>query len=218
MKDPRRILDEEAGGFASELLRSAKADAPSDAARAATRAALGIENDAVIPSSSSALLPKTALIAGGIAISAALVFFATRPIRSEVVELPPPPAVEVVEEPAPVEAQTPQLEAPVVQRQAVAKRPKRAREPSSTLRDEIVLIEGAKLALQRGDAGAAEELLKEHERKFAGGVLSIEAEALRIEAYIAGGDKDRARILLEAFQAAHPESALLERLRVLVAE
>jgi len=78
---------------------------------------------------------------------------------------------------------------------------------------ELVLIRDARLALQRGDAGAALWGLDEHARAFPRGVFQEEASALRVEALVAAGRRDEAHRAAVAFDAAYPHSPYGPRIR-----
>ena len=83
-------------------------------------------------------------------------------------------------------------------------------EPS--LADEVASLRAAKLALESGRTRDGLRLIDAFFVDFPHAHLRPEAEALRIEALAAGGDREGARSFLRAFRAAHPDSQLLPRL------
>jgi hypothetical protein len=83
---------------------------------------------------------------------------------------------------------------------------------ASALRGEIALIDGARAALAGGSPARAIQILAQHDARYPRGVLVPEAQALRIEALMASGQRRRARSLARAFLAAHPSSPLAERI------
>jgi hypothetical protein len=71
------------------------------------------------------------------------------------------------------------------------------------------LVQGARMALVRGQPASALSLLSEHETRFPRGQLTEEREALRIEALVRLGRRDEARTRAARFRAAYPQSLLL---------
>jgi hypothetical protein len=80
---------------------------------------------------------------------------------------------------------------------------------TSTLSQERALMQGARMAIVRGQPAGALPLLDEHEQRFPKGQLSEEREALRIEALARMGRKDEARARAARFRRAHPQSLFL---------
>jgi hypothetical protein len=76
------------------------------------------------------------------------------------------------------------------------------------LHAERVLLDEARVALNRGDADATLGLLERHTRAFPHPKLAEEREALRVEALVKAGRYDEARVAATAFGAAYPDSML----------
>jgi hypothetical protein len=86
-----------------------------------------------------------------------------------------------------------------------------APEPSgaSALLAEAEQLKSARVALGRGDAGAAMRILEDARRRFgAAGRLGEERDALEARAAFASGDRDRAAALAGAFLNRYPKSPL----------
>jgi hypothetical protein len=88
---------------------------------------------------------------------------------------------------------------------------------SSPVAAEVRLLDQAREALARGDSSGALRVLREHQARFAGGVLGEEAELLRIGALLERGHSARAAELGRAFLDAHPTSPHQARVRGLLA-
>jgi hypothetical protein len=144
--------------------------------------------------------------------------------RSPEVEVTPAPPQPLVTEPEPG-ATAPVLEAPAVrssERPAathVARKAARAAEAqgheasASQLEQELKLLSAARDGLKGGNAALAAERLKEHERRFPGGILAMEARALSVDTLCAAGQREAARDAAEAFLQRWPESPLAARVR-----
>jgi hypothetical protein len=78
------------------------------------------------------------------------------------------------------------------------------------------LLEVARTALSRGDAGAALASLKEHEKRFPGGQLTEEREALYVQALARAGRYEEARARAKRFEKNFPGSMLLPVVQVAV--
>ncbi|MBI3184904.1 MAG: hypothetical protein HYZ28_22420 [Myxococcales bacterium] len=87
---------------------------------------------------------------------------------------------------------------------------------TSTLAEEIALLDSVRVALARKDAEAASASLAEYAARFPSGVLAPEAEALKIEVELEGGRRVAAERLAEEFFRRHPRSPLAARLRALL--
>jgi hypothetical protein len=118
---------------------------------------------------------------------------------------PPPPSAS-----APLEPPPPPPPAPSA---LVHARPRAAPAPAlaDALTDEVRLVADARGALESGDGARALSLLAEHDRRFAAGVLSPEAEALRVEALCRVGRTDEAQVQAARFTDRHPGSPLARR-------
>lgn len=88
--------------------------------------------------------------------------------------------------------------------------------PSSSLNGELALVTDAQARLRAGDARGALVALELHGRLYPNAVLAEEAELLRLRAFIARGDRHRARQAGEGFLRRHPASPLEARIRSLM--
>jgi TolA-binding protein len=88
----------------------------------------------------------------------------------------------------------------------------------SGIAEEIAVIDRAREALRQGDPTAAGVALADHRARFGEGLLTPEAELLRIQLLVAQGRRDEAAIRGRAFLATHPTSPLAARVRKLVAD
>lgn len=133
-----------------------------------------------------------------------------------------PAAVNVpAAEPAPIEAEAPApaIEEPAAKPSAAPiEAPRATARPADkpTLADEVAALDAARVALSSGNAAAALRALDDHDRRFPGGVLGMEATVLRIEALVARGDRASASRLGRAFLDAHPRSPHASRVRTLI--
>ena len=78
-----------------------------------------------------------------------------------------------------------------------------------TFADELALIERARAE----DPSRALATLELHQKRFAAGALSEEAEGLRVRAFCALGDRDKTTTLGRAYLAKHPRASLAETIR-----
>lgn len=84
---------------------------------------------------------------------------------------------------------------------------------------EISALDEARTALRAGRTADALAALDHYDRAFAkGGSLRVEATALRIEALLRAGNRDRATLLANAFLAHNPKSPYAARVRALVSK
>lgn len=123
--------------------------------------------------------------------------------------------------PAPIDAAAPApaIEEPAVKPSAAPiEAPRATARPADkpTLADEVAALDAARVALSSGNAAAALRALDDHDRRFPGGVLGMEATVLRIEALVARGDRASASRLGRAFLDAHPRSPHASRVRTLI--
>jgi hypothetical protein len=79
---------------------------------------------------------------------------------------------------------------------------------------ELSLIQQAESA--RGNSGEALAILLRHERLYPRGALAQEREVLAVEMLIKAGKTDQARARAQRFEAQHPGSAHVPRLRTLL--
>lgn len=89
-------------------------------------------------------------------------------------------------------------------------------ERASRLREESELLNQARAALRGGDTAGTMRLLEDARRKFPGGALGQEREALAIEALAKSGARAEASARAAAFIEAHPNSPHAARLQVFV--
>jgi hypothetical protein len=78
---------------------------------------------------------------------------------------------------------------------------------------EMEVLRRAGTLVRTGDGERAVTVLDEHARRFPGGQLVEDREALRVQALCAKGDAAAAREAARAFEAAHPKSPHLRRVR-----
>ena len=84
--------------------------------------------------------------------------------------------------------------------------------PASTASsDEARLIAAARVAISRGDLGAAIRLLDDHSRRFGAGDLVEERLVLRIEVAARGGDTGSLARHVAAYRASFPSGFLRDR-------
>jgi alpha-beta hydrolase superfamily lysophospholipase len=83
---------------------------------------------------------------------------------------------------------------------------------------EIAAIDEARTVLRAGKPSEALAALDRYDAKFARGALRVEATALRIEALLGSGKRDRATALANAFLARHAKSPYAARVRALIGE
>ncbi len=87
---------------------------------------------------------------------------------------------------------------------------------SSTLSEELALLDEARRELARGDATGALATLDRYQQRFPRGTLALEAQVLRIDALWRRGDQASARQLAARFVEAHPSSPHSPRLRAMI--
>jgi hypothetical protein len=80
--------------------------------------------------------------------------------------------------------------------------------PSARVEAERLLLDEARAAFASGDHDKALALLRRHEQRFRGGVLSEERDALTVRALAALGKKSEAAALGRAFVAKYPDSIM----------
>lgn len=84
-----------------------------------------------------------------------------------------------------------------------------ARPRAELRREELRVLEPARVAVARGEFAKAMRPIAEHERRFKEGRLAEEREALRVKALAGLGRSDEARRAAAAFTARFPRSPLL---------
>jgi len=102
---------------------------------------------------------------------------------------------------------------------AVFAAPSAAATPSNaSLAAEIRLLDRTRAALGAGDTQGAQRLLHSYDQSRPSGVLSQEANLLRVRLLLARGDRRSAASLARQIIAEHPESTHVDSLRSLAAE
>jgi len=115
---------------------------------------------------------------------------------------------------APPRPVSPPFVAPEPEPNVIAKRRSvRTPTPQESYAVELGLLRRAQVAYASQDFSAALVLVAEHARRFPGGRLSEEREALRVRSLVGSGRVDDARRAVTAFAARFPRSVLLSRLR-----
>jgi hypothetical protein len=125
--------------------------------------------------------------------------------------LSPPPEPSPSAPPEPSPSPSPSLEPPPA--------PAPAPTPvvdARRLAAEVATLDRARARLAAGDPAGALAALDAHARDFADGVLSAEAEVLRIDALLRRGDTSAALALARRFLARSPGSPLAQRVRSLI--
>jgi hypothetical protein len=89
---------------------------------------------------------------------------------------------------------------------------------SSTLDDEVSIIDQARRAVTSGEAAEALQIVGSYDAKYPGGALSQESTEIRIEALIAQGNRPVAERLATKFIASHPSSPYVHRIRALLGD
>ena len=82
------------------------------------------------------------------------------------------------------------------------------RVPTSTLREEVALLQHARAALARGDTVTARAKLDDARTRFPNSQLGEERDALEVRVASASGDRARAASLSRAFVEHYPDSPL----------
>lgn len=84
----------------------------------------------------------------------------------------------------------------------------------TVLTRELAMLDAARASVASGSPASALSLLDTYDAAFAGGVLRLEAEVLRVEALAKSGQTDKARAHAQRFLRRHPTSPLARRVRV----
>lgn len=215
------------------LVRLARRDRPPSAVLEAIARRLRVPF--LVAPVTAVLLPSTALAAavaklglsrswllgwsaGGVAIMGAVAAVRLGSSASSPVHAPPPAVAPVVVSAPPTARPltsvppAPEQEAPPLSTSPERKRP---RDAAATW-DEPQLIERARQALG-ADPKRALALTQEYQRRFPGGALSVEREVIAMEALARLGQVAEARRRALAFEAHHPSSIHLPRVRSLLA-
>ena len=89
-----------------------------------------------------------------------------------------------------------------------AQKPEPSAHAPGALAAEQALLDPARVALAHGDGAEALARLDAHERRFPGGALSQEREAMAIHALVLTGDHARAQMRADSFRSRYPDSVL----------
>ncbi len=87
---------------------------------------------------------------------------------------------------------------------------------SSSLVEELALVDDARRAVRAHDGARALAAIDAHDRRFPRGKLGLEITVLRIEALLAQGNRAAAHAPGVSFLAAHPDHVLSDRVRALL--
>ncbi|MBK7535157.1 MAG: hypothetical protein IPI49_07220 [Myxococcales bacterium] len=98
---------------------------------------------------------------------------------------------------------------------ACAKQEAPPSEQARRLAAEVALLDRARAHLASGAFTAAADALSEHARTFDDGVLTAEAEVLRIDVLVQTKQRDQARARAAAFLLRYPSSPLAHRVRAI---
>jgi hypothetical protein len=218
MSEPPRLLEESTSPVERALLEAGTSYRSSASVHAKTLAAVGIVGTAAVTEVAGASLshlgwPKwlTALSVVGATAVVPVAYFAIKEPAPVAHVQPAPRSAPVTPrfiEPAPLEEAKPVDNRPAPH----AARPEaRARNVSRTEVTEAV--DAARTALARGDARSALSALDAYARKYPRGRLTLEAEALRIDALDKNGQRESAKRRAEAFLRNNPKSVLASRVR-----
>lgn len=141
-------------------------------------------------------------------------------------QVEPPPRVEAppVEPPRPAPPpEVPPPTEPVAVEVPPAPSPEPVRQPSKPvdevdlLAKEVQLLDSARAALPN-EPRRALEVLEQHRREFPRGALIIDAELVRLEAYLRAGDRSRATTVANKLIRSAPQSPVAARARRLLEE
>jgi hypothetical protein len=192
MKDPRPLLREGASDFERQLLSAAMRERPSPQMRSRMRLALGLTGPLAWASSVKAMLTSLAgkgaigVAVVGLVAAGAIGLGSTYGGADDDVQLPavpavaPPSAARVVEDVPP---------APSAEEERAS--PEKEAASNGELREEILLLDQARTALQGGSGAAALAQLDRYRSRFPSGILSREAAVLRQQALAASGPRSR---------------------------
>lgn len=86
----------------------------------------------------------------------------------------------------------------------------------SSFREELALVETARMHLDNGDPTSCLSVVTRYERQFRGGVFAQEMELMQIEALALAGENERARSLGQRFLANQSDSPYAERARLVL--
>jgi len=234
MTDPTRLLQSaDSTDLEKELLRSWESERPSEGARDRALATLGLAT--VGAGAAASIAPKAASLGwtaivkwlglGFVALGAAgagVSMLSHRHTEASVsgphapvqvaapkasAELTAAAATQVDPiEPAPAPT-TPSVPRPVT---------RSARPASSSLADQVAELDRARAALDAGDTARTLRIVDAYAAAYPGGALTQEAELLRVDALVRGGNRTEAERTGKHFLAAYPKSPHAARVRALL--
>lgn len=225
MTEPKRWADEDATPLERSLLAAMRGERPGPRLSRRMRRAIGLGGTLVAVKLLGTGLAAAAIVASGIALTAALSNDEPPPPPSERAVparapkqpvAPPPPSPSSAEESVPPSPPAPPA------RPAPRATPTRSSAPSakadaeSALREEIRALDRARAALRSGAPKRALQELDAYGARFPRGTFRQEASVLRIEAIGASGAPERAAALARDFLRRHPESPHADRLARMV--
>lgn len=201
----KRLLEGDATEVEHDLLDALRLERPSAALEERMRAAIGLAPIAAAPQPVPSAAPAApagkalgtwGLIAAGSVVAALVIGGGTMLATGELsVEAPPPSApVEVAPtkpaEPAPTPAVAPEPRAPEPADEPANAHPRAQRghvgtsatSNAASLREEIRLIDSARIAVKKNDSARAISILDQYARRFPNGTFREEARVLRAEA------------------------------------
>jgi len=185
MREPKRLFSEGATDFERQLLKAVMNERPSSMMRSRMQQGLGIAGPITWAGNAKALLTSLGtksgitaafggvVAAGGLAAAVGLGPFASEPAQAPVAMAASPVAMH-----APAANEAPS--APPVGSEAGLEVAELER--SSQLREEIAVLDTARVALQQGASARALTVLARYEEQFPSGILSREANLLERQA------------------------------------
>lgn len=237
MTDPQRLLFSDATEFERQLLGGAAFEVPSPQLTAKMLSAIGGTSAAAgaalsLAASGSKTLPTASAVAWKWVVSTVAVGAvgsglwlvdsgASGPVAGSAVESPPA-AVAAAGDPAAVAA--PPVVAAESELNEIAVEPKQVQSLTAKssnkkraaavnpLGAELKLLDEARGALAREDAGRALALLRRYGKRFPAGILQQEATVLKVRALEIQGREREAASLKNSFIESHPNSAHNQRL------
>lgn len=198
MREPKRLLSDGATDFERQLLNAVINERPSALMRSRMQQGLGLAGPITWVGNAKALLGSLASKSGLAAAIGGVVTAGGLAASVGLGRLPVDPGSDSSMAPAAVVAPVaavPSVVAPVAAPSALeAETAQMAEhERNSQLREEIALLDSARVALQQGAAARALEVLSGYDESFARGLLSREANLLRRRAVAQQSARARVR-------------------------
>jgi hypothetical protein len=228
--DPIRLIESDVDPLLRDAVNAGLKDVPNAAQMAELSTKLGLivgtgiaAGATVSKGSALAAAAKMKLVASLLTIGAGV---AAVGVYWKIASHEPPPTAEAVSPatparrtPAAPPALSPSVEAPTVS-VAIPEAPApipRQKPPASNPEAEAAILRDAQDAL-RSDPGHALDLCKDHERRFAGGMLAQEREVIAIHALVRLGEMQKANARAQKFASTYPHSSHLQRIRALLGD